>query len=283
MKKQKCQAISKSTQNQCENNALKDCNYCWVHYPKKESIEFFIFGLLLTFLLQLTYDIFTVSPEESNYQALQTKVDYLGRNNIELIEGKNKLIELNNQLVNNVNQYKTENAVLKSQIDSLTQRTKNFDTLSDKKTRIGDLLLSREGTTLNINTIDGIISKGIRDAQNFAKEGSLDKAISTINNLEKSYPNKIPEGAIILKVMYICKKGDYNLAITTLKKLDEKRISSENAQMYFSLLGFCYGKQDNYELAAKYLRLAIENNKTPSRTEEAQKNLRIIERKMGKG
>jgi len=43
----KCQSISKSTNKQCENNALKGANYCWVHFPKKESFEFFLAGIIM--------------------------------------------------------------------------------------------------------------------------------------------------------------------------------------------------------------------------------------------
>jgi hypothetical protein len=64
MKKTQCQAIAKSTQKQCEKTPLSGVEYCWLHYPKKETIEFFILGVLLTFLFQTLFNLATTSPEE---------------------------------------------------------------------------------------------------------------------------------------------------------------------------------------------------------------------------
>lgn len=282
MKSIKCQSISKTSQKQCENNALKGCAYCWIHYPKKESIEFFVAGIILTFLFQVIFDFVTVSPEEKKMMALQNQIDVLENQNQELINGKNELLRSNNQLKESIDKYQIENNKLKDQVELLSARTKNIDTLSKDETRIGDLILQRKGSTLNIDTVDNVVLARINDAKNAAKNGDIDKAISIIEETERLHPQNISDGIKILKATYLCKRNDYPHALRVLKDIGDKNISTENAQVYFNLIGYCYGVLKDYESAAKYLELAVEKNTNSRITNEAKSNLVIIEEKLGK-
>lgn len=280
MNNKKCQSISKTTQKQCENNALKGCAYCWVHYPKKESVQYFVLGIFLTFFIQITIDFFTVSPEEKEMQNLQSQTLLSTKQNAELIKGKNELLKANEQLKESIGIYQIENTNLKNQVDSLKKRTENIDTISKDKTRIGDLVLSRNGSTIHVTSVDNIVLERINNARKVAKDGNVDKAISIIEDAEKAYPNHIPEGAKILKAKYIFKKGNYNLALSILEEMDEKTISPENAQIYFELRSFCYIRLGDYASAMNFLKLTIENNRHVEITSRAKHNLEIIERKL---
>lgn len=282
MKSTKCQSISKSSQKQCENSALKGCAYCWIHYPKKQSVEFFVAGIILSFLFQVIFDHVTVSPEEKKMIALQNQTDVLKNQNQELINGKNELLRANVQLKESIDKYQIENTNLKNHVELLRKKTENIDTISKDETRIGDLVLHRKGITLNIDSVDNVVLGRINDAKTAAIEGDIDKAISIIEETEQLHPKYIPDGAQILKATYLCKKKDYTSALRVLNEIDEKRISPENAQAYFNLIGYCYGVLNDYESAAKYLRLAVEKNTNSTITHEAKNNLRIIERKLGK-
>jgi tetratricopeptide (TPR) repeat protein len=239
-------------------------------------------GIILSFLFQVIFYFVTVSPEEKKMIALQSQADVLKNQNQELINGKNELLRANVQLKESIDKYQIENTNLKNQVELLRKRTENIDTLSKDETRIGDLVLHRKGSTLNIDSVDNVVLGRINDAKTVAKDGDIDKAISIIEETEQLHPKHIPEGAKILKATYLCNKADYTHALRVLKEIDEKRISPENAQVYFNLIGYCYGVLDDYESAAKYLRLAVEKNTNSRITNEAKKNLRIIERKLGK-
>ena len=278
----KCQSISKKTQKQCGNTALRGSAYCWIHHPRRQSVQFFVLGIILTFLFKAIFDFLNVSPEEKKIITLQQQVNLLTNQNKELIEGKNELLRANVQLKESIDKYQSENANLRIQIELLKKKTENIDTLSKNETRIGDLVLHRKGSTLHVNSVDNIILGRINDAKTAAKDGNTDKAISIIEEIEQLYPKDIPEDAKILKAMYLLKKANFSDALRVLKEIEEKKISPENAQVYFNLIGFCYAALNDYESAAKYWRLAIEKNTNNRITNEAKRNLRIVEKKMGK-
>ena len=138
----KCQGFAKTTQQQCQNNALLGTNYCWVHYPKKSPILFLFIGALLGLLLQLSYDHFTVSAEER-------KID-------ELTE---------------------ETGTLHKQVNALESRLIKQDSKFDKFEN--EVLLEiKKGGISNLSDLNEIIDRTRKqyyaeldsDAENFAKE-----------------------------------------------------------------------------------------------------------------
>ncbi|MCK5493541.1 MAG: hypothetical protein KAJ14_10565 [Candidatus Omnitrophica bacterium] len=122
MKQIKCQSIAKSTQKQCERTPLSDSSYCWLHYPKKETIEFFILGILLTFFFQILFTIFTISSEEEKIDQLQQEVNVLSTQNRELIEGKNTLIIQNEELSAKLDKYQKNLNEKEQEIADLNQK-----------------------------------------------------------------------------------------------------------------------------------------------------------------
>ena len=211
---------------------------------------------------------------------LAEEIQNLQKQNEELIQGKNELIKSNNQLIKSIDNYQKENIKLKNQVESLKKRTENIDSISNGVTRIGDLVYSKKGTTIKVNSVGNIVLEQINKAKQAYREGDVDKAILIFKETEKSYPKDFPEGAKILKAKYLCKKENFNYALNVLKEINEKTISAENAQYYFYLLGSCYAKLNDYESAAKYYRFVIEKNTNKRITNIAKNNLRIIENRL---
>ena len=127
MKKRRCKAIAKSTQRQCEKSPLSGTEFCWLHYPKKETVEFFILGILLTFLLQVIFDLSTISPEEHKITKLQQQAKGLSIQNQELIVGKNTLIAQNKDLSEKLDKYQKDLNEKEQKIKELETQAKNAE------------------------------------------------------------------------------------------------------------------------------------------------------------
>lgn len=99
--KKKCQAIAKSTQKQCENKSLIGADYCWMHYPKKSPLIFLLIGAILSLVLQVFYDNFTVSDEEKRIIELTDNLEpfiKLAENYFPDLDQKTALTKLQHQL-----------------------------------------------------------------------------------------------------------------------------------------------------------------------------------------
>lgn len=217
-----------------------------------------------------------ISEKNAEIDNLKIQLNELQDGNKELIEGKNTLITQNQELNNKVGKYQKDLKEKEEKIKELERKTKNIDSLSNVETKIGDLVLERDGQTVNITSIDKKIEDRLIDVKNIAKKDT-DKALTMIEELEQTYPDNIPEGGKILKAVYLCKKEHYKQSINILEKLDKNNISSKNRQLYFYLIGSCYAKLSDYENAKKYLALAIKMNTNKKFTAKAEKNLEIIQ------
>lgn len=198
----------------------------------------------------------------------------------ELIDGKNTLIKQNIELSKKMDSYQEENNRLKREIDSLSKRTNNFDTLSDNKTKIGDLVLEKKDGVIAITPIENIINERLRYARSIARSGNINEALSIIEKVESSYPQNMPEEGKIMKADYLARKEDYRSSINILKGLEDATISSENQQVCYKLLGLCYYKISDYKESAKYLQLAIDKNTHAEITDESKKNLEVVKKKL---
>jgi len=69
-----CRAISRSTEKQCSNKALRGTEYCWVHYPKRAPIITLFLGALLSLGLRIAYDSVSTSQEERLVVQLSEKL-----------------------------------------------------------------------------------------------------------------------------------------------------------------------------------------------------------------
>ena len=92
----KCQAFAKTKEQQCQNKALLGTNYCWIHYPKKSPFLFLFIGAFIGFILQLTYDHFTVSAEERKINELTKEIGTL---HARLIKQDSKIDEFENAVL----------------------------------------------------------------------------------------------------------------------------------------------------------------------------------------
>jgi len=127
MKKAQCQSIAKTTQKQCEKPPLSDSSYCWLHYPKKETIEFFILGVFLTFLFQVLFNLATTSPEERKINLLQKQAAKLSIQNKQLITGKDTLIAQNKAFSNKLDKYQKDLTAKQQIITKLEKKAKNAE------------------------------------------------------------------------------------------------------------------------------------------------------------
>ena len=125
MKKAQCRSIAKSTQKQCERPPLSGTQYCWLHYPKRETIVFFVLGIFLTFLFQVVFDHLTISREEHKINKLQQQVEELSIQNQELIEGKNTLVAQNKDLSEKLDKYQKDLDEKEEEIKELETQAKN--------------------------------------------------------------------------------------------------------------------------------------------------------------
>lgn len=119
--------------------------------------------------------------------------------------------------------------------------------------------------------------KEIIDMLRYLIEQGIEKSELLRKELEHLYPEYNTEAEAILKATYVCRNKNYEQSLNILKLLDEKTISSENKQVYFNLIGFCYAKLSDYENAKKYLKLAVEINTNEKITNEAVNNLKKIQ------
>jgi len=204
MKKIRCQSIAKNTQQQCEKLSLLGESYCWLHYPKKEAVELFVLGILLTFLVQTAYDHFTVSTEEEMIQ--------------ELIRGKNTLFKQNQALNAKVENYQKDLNAKEEKIKELqTEVGKARRGISKGYDFWGNM---REGSASQLSFKVGGLKKIVNQMISLQEQTNWKKLILLCNDQIKQHPEWLTP-YVFMSVAY-ANQGNTGKAIELLEFVKKK-------------------------------------------------------------
>lgn len=259
MKKTSCQAIAKKTNQQCGKTSLSGVAYCWLHYPKKQTIEFFILGILLTFLFQTVFNLVTVSPEEQKINQLQEQVKELSAQNQELIDGKNTLIA-------KLDKYQKDLNEKEQKVKELRSEVKKLSSVAPKLKPDGRIAASPYVSYASE------FSDGISKARALFNDGKFQEAYQ----IAKSLSDKNPEFGLSYFIMGTIEiqQGNYAFGEKLLEKAIQLELLTSDKAWAYHNLGISAMRQNKIHEAITFLNKAVETDSNMNESKILLENLK---------
>lgn len=175
--------------------------------------------------------------------------------------------------INSLNQkyiLKQELTHLKKETNDLNSRTRNIIPLPSGGVRI----IAEK----RVDAKDVIIDQKLLEAQKHSKRGDYSLVLKLLSETEKmDHQDPIPQELFIMKANAYYRQNQFGNALVELNKINKENLLKENIQLYYYLLGACYGGKGDYQKSKTILKVAISIDENTNLAENAKKMISLMQ------